>query len=247
MAWIKDEIHRAVGLPRVVGGMPLDAIGATGFGLAVAAEVAAPEVGLALPGARLAVQGLGAVGPHAARFLAERGVTLVAAAESHGAVYHPHGLAVEALIAHKQPAASVHTFPDGQPLDGGHLVGVEGEIGLPAARPDVLTAAKVGQMQAKLVLQGANIPATEAAERWRHAHGILRSPDFIANAGGVICAAVEYHDGTQSQAFATIAEKIRTNTAEMLAHMKQQQVLPREAAVQMARRRVEEAMTYHRP
>ena len=77
--------------------------------------------------------------------------------------------------------------------------------------------------------------------------GILYAPDFVANAGGVICAAVEYHDGTQSQAFATIAEKIRANTAEMLAHMKQQQVLPREAAVQMARRRVEEAMAYHRP
>jgi glutamate dehydrogenase (NAD(P)+) len=247
MAWIKDEINRAVGLPRVVGGIPLDEIGATGFGLAVAAEVAAPEVGLALQGARLAIQGFGAVGQHAARFLAERGVTLVAAADSRGAVYNPQGLAVEALIAHKQQGASVHTFADGQPLDGDHLVGVECDIWLPAARPDVLTTENVGQMQAKLVLQGANIPATEAAERWMHAHGILSIPDFIANAGGVICAAVEYRDGTQSQAFATIAEKIRANTAEMLSHMKQQQVLPREAAVQMARRRVEEAMTYHRP
>jgi glutamate dehydrogenase (NAD(P)+) len=142
---------------------------------------------------------------------------------------------------------SVHTFPHGQPLDGNHFVGVECGIWLPAARPDVLTTENVDQMQAKLVLQGANIPATEAAERWMHAHGILSIPDFIANAGGVICAAVEYHDGTQSQAFATIAEKIRANTAEMLAQMKQQQVLPREAAVQMARRRVEEAMAYHRP
>ena len=247
MAWIKDEINRAVGLPRVVGGIPLDEIGATGFGLAVAAEVAAPEVGLALQGARLAVQGFGAVGQHAARFLAERGVTLVAAADSRGAVYNPQGLDVEALIAHKQQAASVQTFPNGQPLDGDRLVGVDCDIWIPAARPDVLTAENVGQMQAKLVLQGANIPATEAAEQWMHAHGILSIPDFIANAGGVICAAVEYHDGTQSQAFATIAEKIRANTAEMLAQMKQQQVLPREAAVQMARRRVEEAMAYHRP
>jgi hypothetical protein len=41
MAWVRDEIGRAVGLPRVVGGIPLDEIGATGFGLAVAAEVAA--------------------------------------------------------------------------------------------------------------------------------------------------------------------------------------------------------------
>jgi len=247
MAWIKDEINRAVGLPRVVGGIPLDEIGATGFGLAVAAEVAAPEVGLSLQGARLAVQGFGSVGQHAASFLAERGVTLVAAADSRGAVHNPQGLDVDTLIAHKQQGAAVQAFPDGQPLDGDRLVGMDCDIWIPAARPDVLTAENIGQMQAKLVLQGANIPATEAAERWMQTHGILSIPDFIANAGGVICAAVEYHDGTQNQAFATIAEKIRANTAEMLAQMKQQQLLPREAAVQMARRRVEEAMAYHRP
>ncbi|MGH6954014.1 MAG: Glu/Leu/Phe/Val dehydrogenase dimerization domain-containing protein, partial [Alphaproteobacteria bacterium] len=40
MAWVKDEIGRAVGLPPELGGIPLDQIGATGFGLAVAAEAA---------------------------------------------------------------------------------------------------------------------------------------------------------------------------------------------------------------
>ena len=30
-----------------------------------------------------------------------------------------------------------------------------------------------------------------------HTKGILNVPDFIANAGGVICASVEYHGGTQ--------------------------------------------------
>ena len=34
MAWTFDEIGRAVGLPRVLGGIPLDEIGATGYGLA---------------------------------------------------------------------------------------------------------------------------------------------------------------------------------------------------------------------
>ena len=32
MAWVKDEIGRSVGLPREVGGIPLDEIGATGWG-----------------------------------------------------------------------------------------------------------------------------------------------------------------------------------------------------------------------
>ena len=38
MGWIKDETGRAVGLPSAVGGIPLDQIGATGFGLASAVE-----------------------------------------------------------------------------------------------------------------------------------------------------------------------------------------------------------------
>jgi glutamate dehydrogenase (NAD(P)+) len=69
MAWVKDEIGRCVGLPREVGGIPLDEIGATGFGLAACAEVAAPSARMELKGARVAVQGFGSVGRHAARFL----------------------------------------------------------------------------------------------------------------------------------------------------------------------------------
>jgi glutamate dehydrogenase/leucine dehydrogenase len=40
MGWIKDEIGRAVGLPREIGGIPLDEIGATGFGLVSAVDAA---------------------------------------------------------------------------------------------------------------------------------------------------------------------------------------------------------------
>lgn len=106
MAWIKDEIDRAVGLPRVIGGIPLDEIGATGLGLAVAAEVAAPAIGLDLREARVAVQGFGAVGQHAARFLCDRGARLVAVSDSHSALYHPEELEINALIRHKRSGLS---------------------------------------------------------------------------------------------------------------------------------------------
>ena len=72
MAWIKDEIGRSVGLPREVGGIPLDEIGATGWGVAHAAEIASQYCDLELYGARIVVQGFGAVGKHAARFLRHR-------------------------------------------------------------------------------------------------------------------------------------------------------------------------------
>ncbi len=246
MAWVQDEIGRAVGLPRVVGGIPLDDIGATGFGVAIAAEVAAAKAGISLEGGRVAVQGFGAVGQHAARFLAERGAQLVAASDSGSAIYNPNGLDVSALITHKQGKVSVGTFSGGQAIDRDTLVGVDCEILIPAARPDVLTHDNVGQLQARLILQGANIPATAPAEQWMHDHGMVNIPDFIANAGGVICAAVEYHGGSQAQAMAAIEEKIRANTTEMLERMETDKLLPRQAAEQMARRRVEEAMTYRR-
>lgn len=246
MAWVKDEIDRAVGLPRVLGGIPLDEIGATGLGLAVAAEVAAPAVGLELNDARVAIQGFGAVGQHAASFLAERGARLVAASDSQSAIYYPDGLDIHALIRHKRSGLAVGAFPGGTPLDRDALVGVACDIWLPAARPDVLTTENVHRLKAKLILQGANIPATDEAERWMHEHGILSIPDFIANAGGVICAAVEYHGGNQAQALAAIEEKIRLNTQETLDLAKREKLLPREAAIKLARSRVEAAMRLRR-
>ena len=41
MAWVRDEIGRVVALPRELGGIPLDQIGATGWGLSHATDVAA--------------------------------------------------------------------------------------------------------------------------------------------------------------------------------------------------------------
>lgn len=247
MAWIYDEIGRAVGLPRVLGGIPLDEIGATGFGLAVAAEVAAPTIGLDLHGARLAVQGFGAVGLHGARFLCEYGGVLVAASDSQGAIHNPDGLHVPSLVAHKRAGNPLHTFLGGTAMARDAIVGVDCDVWVPAARPDVLTAETVGQLRAKLVLQGANIPATTAAEEWMHAHDILSIPDFIANAGGVICAAVEFHGGTQQQAFEAIDDKIHANAREVLAHVAKNGLSPRQAALALAEARVRAAMNYRRP
>ncbi|MGD9865679.1 MAG: Glu/Leu/Phe/Val dehydrogenase dimerization domain-containing protein, partial [Pseudodonghicola sp.] len=44
MAWIRDEIGRSVGLPREIGGIPLDEIGATGFGLSAAMRAVRDEL-----------------------------------------------------------------------------------------------------------------------------------------------------------------------------------------------------------
>jgi glutamate dehydrogenase (NAD(P)+) len=80
-----------------------------------------------------------------------------------------------------------------------------------------------------------------------HARGILSLPDFIVNAGGVICAAVEYHGGSQAQALTAIEEKIRLTTQEMLVQARVRRLAPRQAATGMVRGRIAEAMQYRRP
>jgi glutamate dehydrogenase (NAD(P)+) len=244
MAWVKNEIGRSVGLPREIGGIPLDEIGATGFGLAVAAEVAQEVSGIALRGARIVVQGFGAVGRHAARFLAGKGARLVAASDSKGAVLDPDGLDINRLEAHKAAGRSFADLADARRVTPEDLIGIDCDIWIPAARPDVIREDNVDRLRAKIVLQGANIPATLGAERRMHERGILSVPDFIANAGGVIAAAVEYRGGTETAALDTIAEKVAANTRAVLQSARG--VPPREAALELARRRVERAMDLRR-
>jgi glutamate dehydrogenase (NAD(P)+) len=246
MAWARDEIGRSVGLPREIGGIPLDEIGATGFGLAAAAEVAQEFCDFAIEGARVAVQGYGSVGRHAARFLAEKGAVLVAASDSRGTIADKNGLDLDALQALKQAGKSVADYKGGTKGDREAIIEVACDIWIPAARPDVIRADNVARLDAKLVLQGANIPATAEAEQTLHARGVVSLPDFIANAGGVICAAVEYAGGTETAALQTIAEKLRHNTREVLEAARDRAISPRAAAVAMAERRVRAAMAYRR-
>lgn len=246
MAWIRDEIGRSVGLSKVLGGIPLDQVGATGYGLAVCAEVAQEYCDVSLQGARVVVQGFGNVGTHAARYLAERGAVLVAASDLDGTVVDPDGIDIEALAAVKRETHRVTDYPHGRKLPREAFVDVPCEVLVPAARPDTIDERNVWRVSCKMVLQGANIPVTPAAERILHQRGILSVPDFVANAGGVICASVEYHRGTQRRAFEAIEERIRENTREVLERARRRGQMPAEAALDLARQRVGEAMAYRR-
>lgn len=246
MAWIQDEIGRAVGLSAALGGLPLDELGATGWGLLHCAEAAAPFAGITLEGARVAVQGFGAVGRHAARFLAGRGAKLVAASDSKGTLADKRGLDVAALARLKEQGRDVCDYPQGEKLDRDAVIGIECDIWIPAARPDVVSEANAGRLRARLVLQGANIPFTPGAEKALAGRGVTVVPDFIANAGGVICAAMEFAGATHASAFAAIAERVRANTEAVLGEVKTRGVLPRLAATELAERRIRQAMGYRR-
>jgi glutamate dehydrogenase (NAD(P)+) len=245
MAWIRDEIGRCVGLPSVLGGIPLDELGATGYGLAVCAETLSEAGVVDLGGARVVVQGFGAVGQHAAQELAARGAVVVAVSDSRGATFAADGLDIRALVGFKQddPVAG---FPGGTSMPRDDILGLDCEILVPAAQADVITEQTVDQLKARTVLQGANIPVTARAEQILHERGVLSVPDVIANAGGVICAFVEHRGGTHEEAFAAIRSKIRASTLVLLDRIAAGRRPPRDEAVGLALERVATAQAYRR-
>jgi glutamate dehydrogenase/leucine dehydrogenase len=238
MAWIKDETGRAVGLPSALGGIPLDEIGATGFGLASCIDVARTFTGFDIKGARFVVQGFGAVGKHAARFLAAKGAILIGASDSTGALIDRNGLPVQELIDLKDSGRSLHHYSGDGHVDCDALIDVPCDIWIPAARPDVIRADNVARLKTRMVVEGANIPLTLDAEQALHKKGVIVVPDFIANAGGVMCASIEYRGGTQRAAFEYIDEKIQSNTHNVLELSRRTGVTPRIAAQDLARARI---------
>jgi glutamate dehydrogenase (NAD(P)+) len=246
MAYVHDEIGRALGLPAVLGGIPLDELGATGFGLAVCADVLSEAKILELGDARVVIQGFGAVGSHAARFLAERGARIIAVSDIRGATWNPDGLDIEALRAHKTSSNTVAGFPGGTAVPRDDIVGMDCELLIPAAQPDVVTTDNAEKISARVILEGANIPITVQAEAQLAERGVLCVPDVVANSGGVICAAAEYRGAGHVEAFAEITEKIRDTTTELLDRIRHGALTPRAAVGQMAQERLDKALALRR-
>ncbi len=242
MVWIQQETGRAVGLPAELGGLPLDQLGATGFGLAVCAETACRHLGMPLAGARLAIQGFGNVGSAAARFLTQRGTVLVALSDRQGTAWNPQGLDLEAALAARQAGEDPVAAAGGRLLERDAIFGVDCDILLPAATADVIHRDNQQQVRARLLLEGANIPATRQAEKALAERGVLVVPDVIANAGGLIMAEAEYRGADKDEAFRHIEEKLRDNTEKVLALSARGGETSRQTAERIARQRILQAM-----
>ena len=149
-------------------------------------------------------------------------------------------------MAHTQAGENVADFAGGKAIERDAVIDVDCEIWVPAARPDVITGQNVERLNTRIVAQGANIPLSIDAEAALHARDVICLPDFIANAGGVICAAMEYHGVGEAAAFEAIAGRISRNTTEMLERSRADGVIPRQSAYAMAVERVKAAMATRR-
>ena len=201
MAWLMDEFSRAHGMTvnAVVTGKPVVLGGssgraeATGRGVMVSALAAMEKRKVNPYHATVAVQGFGNVGSFAALLIAERGCKVVAISDVSGAYYNEQGInVVEAIKYRDLNGGTLAGFAGGQSISGDELLTLEVDLLVPAAMEDVITIRNAEQIQARMIVEGANGPTSARADDIIHNKGILVVPDILANAGGVTVSYFEW-------------------------------------------------------
>jgi glutamate dehydrogenase (NAD(P)+) len=144
----------------------------------------AGHIGLDPVGATAVVQGFGSIGGAAARYLAKAGVRVVAVADRAGLVRNDAGLDVEALLAARDPFGVIERAalrPGDETAPTEDWLDIPCDLLVPAAMSYVLAAEDVPRVQARVVVEGANMPTLPDAEAALLARGIPVVPDFLAN------------------------------------------------------------------
>ena len=204
MGWIMHEYSKYAGFsPGVVTGKPLELFGsagreaATGRGVMDVLVEALREQGKDLAGTTVAVQGFGNVGSNAARLLAGEGARIVAVADHTGGVARADGLDVAALISWVAEHGGVNGFSGGEAFDNADIIGWKADVLIPAALEDAIHEGNAANVQAGIIVEGANGPTTPEADRILNERGILIVPDILANAGGVTVSYFEWVQNIQ--------------------------------------------------
>ena len=189
------------GKPLTHGGVP-GRVEATGKGLqyALMEFFRHPELvtqaGLSdgLKGQRVVVQGLGNVGYHAAKALAEEcDVNIIAIIEHDGVISNDSGLNVHDVRQHLVETGGLKDFPGGEySSNGAAALEMDCDILIPAAMESQIHAGNAMQIRAKMVVEGANGPVTYEADEILRRRGITVLPDVYANVGGVTVSYFEW-------------------------------------------------------
>lgn len=201
MAWLVDEFNKITGddSPGVTTGKPVGIGGslgrdaATGRGVMVNTLCALKKMGLDPKSVSASVQGFGNVGSHAARLLSEKGIKIVAIGDHTASFYNENGIDIKAALDYaKANSNTLKGFKGAVEITGAQLLTAKCDVLVPAALQNVITEEIASDIQAKLIVEGANGPTTPEADAILKDKNILVVPDILANSGGVTVSYFEW-------------------------------------------------------
>lgn len=245
-----EDTKASAGRPQVLGGAPYDEWGVAGYGVAESTEALCEYYNWDLTDQDITIQGFGAVGKAVAKFLSEKGANIVAASTVSGAVHDSDGLNVKKLIELQEEHGDdcVKHYDGGEEIELGKELFVEADIVIPAAVEEVIDRNNVDQLKGDAIVQAANMPVTEDAEKWLHKNNIINIPDFLANAGAVVAAGHEMFTRygplgpDRGEIYDDVTQRLKSNTVTLLEEVESTDKLPREIVMDIAKARVLEAM-----
>lgn len=227
MSWMVDEFEKLTGdkTRAAFTGKPVGQGGSLGrdkaTGLGGYLVFSALQEKLGVPAnARVAIQGMGNVGGHAARIFTEQGHSVVAMSDSRSAIYCSSGLDPKAVEEYKRVHGSLAGFPGAEGITNAELLTLQVDVLIPAALENQITEANAADIKATVVLELANGPTTPAADDILFERKIRVIPDILANAGGVIVSTFEWEQNRAGQQW-----------AEKEVYEKLKAILDKEAAV----------------
>ncbi|WP_417448070.1 NADP-specific glutamate dehydrogenase [Idiomarina abyssalis] len=179
---------------------------ATGYGAVYFAQCMMDDKGDSLEGKRCLISGSGNVAIYAMEKLYDLGAKPVSCSDSNGTIYHEQGIDLdlvkrikeeqkgrleEYLETHKN---AEYTPRDDYPKDGHTVWRYQADLAFPCATQNELTekdAQSLLENGCKCIVEGANMPSTQAAVDLFIESGAAYGPGKAANAGGVATSQLE--------------------------------------------------------
>jgi len=205
MAWMRNQYEKYHGFnPAVITGKPVEHYGAkgreeaTGRGVGILTFKLLSRINKKPKDTRVAIQGFGNVGFHAAKWLFESDFTIVAISDISGAYYAKEGIDVSAALKYVLDGRTLEGFAGAQKISNEELLELDVEILVPAAIGGVITSENAEKVKAKMIIEAANGPVDAEADEILEKNKIMVLPDILANAGGVT---VSYFEWVQNRQF----------------------------------------------
>jgi len=216
MGWMMDEYIRLIGefSPGVITGKPLGVGGslgrtaATGFGVIITVREALKQIGLDAKKCRASIMGFGNVAQYATINFIKLGGKVIAIScwnrkdKKAYTISKDTGIDpvfLQSITDQYGTIDNTKAKADGYKIeDGDAWLSKEVEVLIPAAVEEVITGETVKKISPKVrvIAEGANGPTTPDADAiLKNNPNIFVIPDFLCNAGGVVCS---YFEGVQN-------------------------------------------------
>jgi leucine dehydrogenase len=223
MESVARQTRYVSGLARHAGDVGGDPGPKTAFGVYLGLKAAARfRLGRAdMQDVTVAVQGVGGVGYHLARFLAAEGARL--------------------FVADVRAAATERVADEfgAVPVAVENIATLDAQIFAPCALGAILNAQSIPHLKAKVVAGAANNQlAVDRDGMALHAQGILYAPDYVINAGGIINVYHEYYGASSEAQVSAAIALIPGRLTEIFERSRRENRSTNQIADELARARI---------